>query len=481
MLKKINLKQYKNIAFLFFSFILAGFYIWTRLYKIDSSLLFFNDIGRDFLVLFNWFATGKPPLLGPQTSALPYNQTAIYFYLLAPLYLLTGQSFFASVYTVVVFYLGSFIWGIKKLWQSKDLFPTLLIASFLLIIHPQQIIQNRFVWNPSFITPLILIAWFAWWQLKTSWSKKTLIVFTLSSSLAVSLNYSAAPVFLAFMILTLFYLKKRYQFMKVFLFSGLSLAFWNLPTIFFELRHNFLLTNLLIYGEKLPQNANGVIQKLSDLTNAIFVDMSDTGKLVLLFSLLFGFVWSLAKLKKSQKDPLLAILKLLFLSLIITLVIPISIQNHYIFGFLSLLCLFIAFLGRKVVWLPVLIMSFFWIKPILTASYFQPAYRSVLSSDQCAKKICGLVKEPTFVSVQSDLHPYHNGMEWKYLLLRNGCLIKELDAQIDQAEQMVVIVDNSDYQHNQTAYNELTQFGQSLEIRRISCQEKLEAVLLRRH
>jgi len=469
-----------NRISLLFMLLIGTCYVFLRLYKIDTSLLFFNDIGRDFLSLFNWFKTGKPPLLGPQTSALPYNQSAVYFYLLAPLFLLTKQSFFSTIYTVIIFYLAWFVLGIKKLWSKPIFFTSFLITSLLICIHPLQIIQNRFVWNPSFVAPLLVASYYAWQMLVNRWSKTSLAVFSLSITLAVSLNYSVAPVLLAFLFLSCWRFREKLRFMQMILATGISMIIWNLPTLFFELRHGFLLTNLLIHGEKLPQTAIGFNQKMASLSQFLLVAIPQPWQTVLLISILLSVIYSLFLLHKKQRGYLISLLWLFGISLAITLIVPIAIQAHYIFGLLVMAILVISLLHPKVIWIPMAILCFSWLRPTVISSYFSSAYRSVNSSNLCAMKICQQIKEPTFVSVQSDLHPYHNGMEWKYLFLRNGCDIKELDTQITEANQMIVVVDNSKYEHGSTAYNELTQFGSSQEVKRIPCQDKLEGVILQR-
>jgi len=72
----------KKVLFWILISLLAILFVILRLYNINNSLFFINDTGRDMAVLQSWQNTGKIPLLGPQTSALPINQSAIYFYLL---------------------------------------------------------------------------------------------------------------------------------------------------------------------------------------------------------------------------------------------------------------------------------------------------------------------------------------------------------------------------------------------------------------
>jgi len=124
-------------------------FVFLRLYKIKSSFLFFNDPGRDLLALYRWQETSKPPLLGPRTSVLPFNQSALYFYLLYPLFLLTNHSLFSTIYTVIIFYLIFLLAGIFFLKKRSRLLEILVIVWFLIAIHPQFILQHRHVWNPS--------------------------------------------------------------------------------------------------------------------------------------------------------------------------------------------------------------------------------------------------------------------------------------------------------------------------------------------
>ena len=112
--------------------------------------------------------------------------------------------------------------------------------------------------------------------------------------------------------------------------------------------------------------------------------------------------------------------------------------------------------------------------------YWPPAPRSLTETQACAQQICQTIKVPLFVSVQANNHAYHNGMEYQYLLRAAGCNMQDIVTQPDQAQHMVVVVDNSTYEHGKTAYNELTLFGPSTVQETISCTPKLQAVILKR-
>jgi len=249
-------------------------FLFFRFYQIDQSLLFFNDIGRDFLVLWQWQQSGKPPLLGPQTSALPFNQSAFYFYYLYPFYLFTNGWEYATLIACAAAYLVAFALGLYCLRQRPLWQKSLLLVFALLSIHPQFVLQQRFVWNPSFLPLFLIAAFYLFLELEQrfraqkSWPACLVAAFALSLAAATALSYSALPAMAAFLLVALFLFRRRAWLL--YLASIPALAVVNLPTLIFELRHNFLLTQMMLSREKLPQDANYLSAKLSSLQNYVF-------------------------------------------------------------------------------------------------------------------------------------------------------------------------------------------------------------------
>lgn len=480
-MSKIRIK--KIIPYLV-AFFLVILFLFLRFYKISSSLLFFNDIGRDFLVLWNWQSSHKPPLLGPQTSAIPFNQSAIYFYLLYPFYLITRGSAYATLIAAAVFYISSFILALYFLRKHQLWRNSLLLVFFLISIHPQYVIQNRFVWNPSFVSPPLLISFYAFLALREKYLKKHYLdktlswVFTFALALALGFSYSVFPAFLAFLIIALIVFKKN--FWSLSFKTAVSLFLVNLPTIVFELRHNFLLTNMLFTREKMPQPANYLLAKIEALNRYVF-NLPNLYYLIFFILIVLLFVYFLKKQKKFTFE-LLFSLSMFLLTLFITLISPIAVQAHYIFAITVFLFLLLSFslLNNRLMLFIFLFLSIFCLKPAQLKSYFAPAYRSVRDSIDCAAKFCQKYQEPLFVAVQSNHHPYHNAMEWQYLLLSNDCQLKDLTTESNEAEYMAVVLDDGQYEHNQTAFNELTIFGPSEELESFTCQEKLEIIVLKK-
>lgn len=456
------------------AFLLSLIFLWTRFYKIETSLLFFNDIGRDFLALWRWQESGKPPLLGPQTSALPFNQSAIYFYLLYPFYLLTGHSPYASLIAYSAFYLISFALGLYFLRFYPRLEKSLLLVFLLITVHPQYIIQGRFIWNPSFVTPCILAAFYslAIYLVQKKPQKNLLIASAFFIALATAFSYSAAPTLLIFLLFVLY--RQRKAFLLYLLYIGASLFLVNLPTVFFELRHGFLLTRMMLFGEKIDQGHNFLLDRLQSMSEFGLATTSIWAILFILFLFLFVYLS-----RRREKNLFLEYSFFLFTgTLLLTILMPVSFHSHYVFGLLPLFFLLISFLNARFIYLSAVFLYVVFMQAALQANYFFPARHSLAELQSCAESFCTSNQQALYISNQSSHHPYHNAMEFQYLMSEAGCQVKDINTENGQADIMAVVLDDDVYEHGRTSYYELTLFGESKEKERFRCNDTLEIVLL---
>lgn len=458
---------------------------WLRLAHIQTSLLFFGDLGRDYFVLQQWQMTGKPPLLGPQTSALPFNQSAIYFYLLYPFYLLLNHSLFATVIANWTYHLLVFGAGLYLLRRHTHLRLVWLISWFLIAVQPQYVAQHRYIWNPSFVGMSLLTAYISFELLLKKFKPTTLAIFSLSLAAATAFSYSAIPVLLAFGALALIYLRQKIW--QVGLALTASLALVNLPTIAFEIRHKFVLTQLMLHGEKLEQSGKALSIKLDSLERFVLAGPGQvwnllwlTGFVVLIGLALYQKRQTLKTWSQFWQDRLVRASLLLTITFLLLLVLPISLHAHYVFGLVITGMIVLALLPRPLMLISVISLMLLWLPPALNGSYFKPAFRTTQQSLACAQQVCDVLTEPTFVSVQAGYHPYHNGFEFKYLLKEKGCTVYDIETEPERAEYMAVFADKSEYQHGKTAYNELTQFGESEEIDQIACEGEMRVHILQR-
>jgi len=425
--------------------ILISIFLFLRFYKIDTSLFFTNDMGRDLLVLWDFIHNHQLILLGPQTSALPISQSPLYFYLLLPFYLISGQYFLSANLALAFIYISLFIF---KPRVSSYLF---LVTFYLISIHPQYILQGRFVWNPSLVTPFLITAIL---------HKKQLLISTISLAIAISLSYSVAPLVIAILIFSLFINKKYLAY-----FLGFT-TFLNLPVIIQLIRHHPNLVN---------QTGNIYLQKINDFNKYVFATDNSTVNSILFFGLILLLFFTFQSKNKITNY----LSKIFILTFIITILSPFNLQAHYIFALTTVLFLLIGSLDFKISLPIVAFLSFFYLQSKVLQKYFAPAPRTYAQMDQCFKTYCQNTTSPTFVSVNSDLYPYHFGPEHRYLMSKNGCPVKNIEQGSGQANFMTVVLDSGSYS-DQTKYYELDLFGPHQEISRLNCQDNFQIVTLSR-
>ncbi len=480
----VSIKKNKKYIYLV---LISLVFIFLRTYKISSSLNFQNDIGRDYLRLIEWKQSGKPPILGPQNSAVPFNQSAVYFYLFYPIFIISGQSFLTTFYTCLLFHLVLIWIGfilIQKSKLKKDLTTNYLALFFLSAIHPELVRQHRYVWNPSFVFISIAIASFCFYALKQKYNNFLSWGFSTSLAFAVAMNLSAVPAMIAFMLLSLIKLRKHFIKIILSLLAVGNLFF--LPYWLFEIKYKFQIIKRVFGRQILTLNPVGLSfpYKLKKMTNYLlninryefYVGMGIAIILIILFILQL-------KNKKHNNKPLSELgfnaLILLIISLLIIFIAPVTIESHYIFAPLAFFLLLIVNLNNNVVKSIIFsLLLILWLNPAQLSSYFKPASRTFSQLDNCFTKVCSQISDPIYVSAQASNHNYHSAPEFRYLMLKNGCNVKHIEQNTDQAQLMAVISDQSHYEHGQTSFDELTLFGKAQEKKVFHCEADVKVHIL---
>ena len=203
---------------------------WTRFANLSESFWFWDDAGRDGWYLWQWWAQGKIPFLGPRTSALPINTSPFYFYLLFPSFVLMQQSYFYAHVTLFIFtwtIWSGLIWLTRGQPRRRQ---SLLMLMTLCCLAPPMIAQSRWVWNPSFIWQMVLAAFYLLLCLpRKKWAIITSGALTV---LAASFNFSAIPAVLAIFIVML--IQNRRQWLAWCLGAVGSGVIAFLPTLVYE-------------------------------------------------------------------------------------------------------------------------------------------------------------------------------------------------------------------------------------------------------
>jgi len=205
--------------------LLAGF---LRLYRLEPSLQFLGDQGRDALVMYRLLAHGDFPFIGPITSVGGFYLGPLYYYLMAPFLWLArfnpvGPAVATAILgtlTVPALYLVA-----KKLFSHR----VGLWAAGLYALAYIPISETRSAWNPN-LMPLAALGIIYGFQ------TRNLLLAAVSLGAALQLHYMI--VFLAPVILwQVFLVRKK---VKELLIALVILLLMMTPLILFEVKNNWL-------------------------------------------------------------------------------------------------------------------------------------------------------------------------------------------------------------------------------------------------
>lgn len=451
--------------------LIVSLFLCLRLFRLNEGLLFYNDMGRDYLVLLDWAKSGKPPLLGPQTSVISYNQSAWYFYVLMPLFVLTGHSPFASTYTLLLFALVMLSLTMWRLKDHRDLQWAVLVVFFLLAIQPQAIWQNRFVWNPSFVPYFLLVSYGLLLKVFRKWQARDVVIIVFSLAMAVGFSYAAFPlVFILWLVLFIYHQRHAGMILGWSVLAGIVVL---LPMFLFELRHGLVLTKLLLVGQSTPQNAISLADKSRELLKFMLPTSYEISAEMVIVILMSVVGATLAMVSRPRRELVItASITLILIGL--TMLLPVNVEKHYIFALLVSVSFVIAFLPKQVM-LPILVLfTTLWLSPTLLQPQYAPAIRTVEEMQGCYQQFCANFGESTYVSSENGiLVGYHNAPEHRFLLREAGCQVLDIEKEQFSARYMLVIGDSATFDPIHSAYRELTLFGEFQLIDQYICTEKL--------
>lgn len=421
-------------------------------------------MGRDYVTLLNWAETGKPPLLGPQTSVVSYNQSAWYFYILMPLFYLSNYWAFSSTLTLILFAVGVYAALSYTVRKDENIFYSVSLCMALLAIQPQAVLQNRFIWNPSFVPYFLLISLTSLVMLRKNLSNFWLAAFWIGVGFAVGFSYSTVP--LAVLLVGYLFVSHYRYWMRLVAFGAATAGLVLLPLLAFEARHDFTLTRLFITGQTTPQNDISLTIKNALLQRFLFPGIQTSATVLLLIGFIAAIILSLRYFwqnKRTEHFHFLAAFSTILLLLVASIYfLPVNIEKHYIFPLLTLGFFVISLLRKRFALLFAVILACYWMNPAnsLHSQTFQPAIRSVSEMQQCYQEVCRDFRESAYVSMESGiLAGYHNAPEHQFFLRDAGCHILDIEASQDQAKSMFVIEDKGRFDPGNSGYRELTLFG----------------------
>lgn len=289
---------------IFIILLVLGFSSFLHFYRIDKTFIFQNDEGRDALIAYKMIDSGRPVLLGPETSVGNMYLGPLYYYLMVPSLILSkldpvGPAIMVAILGIITTYL------VYLLGKKSFNYPVGVIAALFYALSPIMLHHSRSSWNPNvlsfFVALLLLLPNFK----KPIWQ----ICFGLLVGIIFQLHYVALilPGFM-FLITTFNYLKNR-QFQSFFSFCFTALIGFLLsssPFWLFEYRHDFVNTSAFFsylssktatstiypsflsrFGSNLRLLIDGVLYS-SSLTSKIPPVMTLAGIVIFLASLMFS-------------------------------------------------------------------------------------------------------------------------------------------------------------------------------------------------
>lgn len=134
---------------------ILGVGIFLRFFRIFSLVEFLGDQGRTSIIIYNWLHGGALPLAGP-TTLTGQHLGPIFYYLLAPFYILGGFHPLAGsigmvVYGVCAIYM---VYLVVRLIYGR--YPALCMA-LLYAVSPIIVMQDRIIWEPNLVVLFALI------------------------------------------------------------------------------------------------------------------------------------------------------------------------------------------------------------------------------------------------------------------------------------------------------------------------------------
>lgn len=247
MLKTIK-DKFKKIKPLDLAIFVILFLIFlVRVYRIDQLLGFYFDQGRDAQVIWDLWHKGKIFLIGPVTGLAGIFLGPLFYYLIAPFYLLgQGDPVYPAVFLAFLTTISSFL--LYKLGEKVHSRAAGIIALIVSGFSYALVLSSRWLSNP---TPILLSSVILFWSLWEIINRKSSWWWIVASlMIGVSLQFESAsgifylPLFTVFILWQIFSKengKRNLPSIKIILLSCLAFGATLMPQLYFNFRHENIL------------------------------------------------------------------------------------------------------------------------------------------------------------------------------------------------------------------------------------------------
>src|SRR3990172_12441543 len=157
-----EVRSHTTIYVLLTTILLGVFFV--RAFRVQELLAFYFDQGRDALVIWKLWHEGKPFLIGPVTGLAGIFLGPLYYYLIAPFYLIGGgdpriPAVFLGTLTVMAFPV-LYILG----WRMQSR-ATGVIAAAIGGFSYFLVLSGRWLSNPTLMFPASVFLLWAMWKI----------------------------------------------------------------------------------------------------------------------------------------------------------------------------------------------------------------------------------------------------------------------------------------------------------------------------
>lgn len=208
--------------------------IFLRVWKLESTMIFFADAGRDMLAAVQMIQTHKIPLLGIPSSVPQFKQGPLFVWFEAIIFLVFGPQPLAVGYAVAVLNCLSIVFFFLLLKKHTNSHVALL-ATLLLATSPLAVAHSRM---PYHITPIISFLLLYLWNIDRLIEQKSRAV--LGAVLSFSLLFQFELALFPLLLLIPLSLWKTKHWKKTFLWEiSLGFAIGLLPQLIYDTTHQF--------------------------------------------------------------------------------------------------------------------------------------------------------------------------------------------------------------------------------------------------
>lgn len=388
-----------------------------------------------------------------------------------PFFVLSGNSPYTSVITVLVLYTVFFLAGVTVYRNNPSALRAVWILFLFVSLHSLFVEQQRSPWNPSFVTPFLALSITAL-LFPEGGEVKRIIAMMTGLAFAVGLSYSVVPTIVVLFFAGLLRFRKRILLLVGSISISMLMVF--LPLLVSEFKHNFFFFNQLVVAHNwqfaFHQN---LWMKAREMSMDLFWGRMGDVRMLSLPFLVIVIASVMVKSENSRK-----LFWLFLASLLLTLISPFELHAHYVYGVLTLLLFFLASVPKRYVIFFLLVSVPFWFsKDAMQSTLYRPIRRTVDDLAACAQIICDSEKDPIYVT-ESAWHDYHYAPDHLFFLNKAGCHAKDITGNPGFAKRMAVVVDQGSYTYGKTSFNELTLFDPAQLVHYYACPGNIHVVML---